>query len=255
MPDRGSLYGDGFFESIYCDPNGHLPLWDLHLNRMRHACETYQITWNQFWDSLQFRQEVQRCAGSWPARIRLTVFRDGAGLYLPKIHLPNYILQASSLSDDRNWLGISALIKAPESAEILRNISKLPSRSATFSDYFKYADHKGMAHIKSISAAFYVQAAIEIDQKGADEGILLNHHGQVCECLSSNIWVAINGICYCPPPESGAIQGVMQQYLLNEFPDSFQQSTSPITKEDLFNAELVFCSNAVRGISRLRVMD
>lgn len=253
MLNRAFLYGDGFFESIYCDANGHIPLFDMHLNRMRHACRIYQIKWDPFWDSSQFKREIQSSIRFMPARIRVTVYREGDGFYKPSCHAANYTLQKSPLTEHPNWLGITTILNAPSSADLIREISGLPKRSACFSDSIKYADQKGMAHIKSISAALYVQAAIEIEQKGKEEGILLNQRGEICECLSSNLWIVHEGICYCPPNNAGAIQGVMQAYLLNKFPNRFQQSTSAMNKADVLDAEMVFCSNAVRGISLLNI--
>jgi branched-chain amino acid aminotransferase len=54
----------------------------------------------------------------------------------------------------------------------------------------------------------------EARERGFDEAVLLNEHGEVCECTSANIFVASGSEVFTPPLSSGCLPGVTRELLL-----------------------------------------
>jgi branched-chain amino acid aminotransferase len=106
------------------------------------------------------------------------------------------------------------------------------------------------AGVKVTSWAFNLTWNEEAHERGFDEAILLNEHGQVSECTSANIFV-INGSNVRTPPlrESGCLPGVTRAILLEEIhvPGIVIEERS-ITPVELEAAEQVFITSTTRNL-------
>jgi branched-chain amino acid aminotransferase len=106
------------------------------------------------------------------------------------------------------------------------------------------------AGVKVTSWAFNLTWNEEAHDRGFDEAILLNEHGQVSECTSANIFV-INGTKVQTPPlrESGCLPGVTRAILLEEIhvPDLMIEERS-ITPAELEAADQVFITSTTRNL-------
>lgn len=56
----------------------------------------------------------------------------------------------------------------------------------------------------------------EAREKGFDEVILLNERGEVSECTSANIFIAVGDQVFTPPLSSGCLPGVTRELLLGQ---------------------------------------
>lgn len=78
--------------------------------------------------------------------------------------------------------------------------------------------------------------------------IFLNEKGELTEGTRSNIVLKLNNNLYTPPLECGLLNGVYRQHLINN-----KKVTEKILyKEDLLNAEKIYCINSVRGIKEVQ---
>lgn len=85
---------------------------------------------------------------------------------------------------------------------------------------------------------------------GADEAILVDLRGRVVEATRSSVWVETRGRLLTPPLTAGGLPGVCRAHLLATRPDAAEAA---LTSDDLFGAEAVLLSNAVRGLFRVEV--
>jgi branched-chain amino acid aminotransferase len=106
------------------------------------------------------------------------------------------------------------------------------------------------AGVKVTSWAFNLTWNEEAHERGFDEAILLNEHGQVSECTSANIFV-INGSRVQTPSlrESGCLPGVTRAILLEEIrvPGLVIEERS-ITPAELEAADQVFITSTTRNL-------
>lgn len=118
------------------------------------------------------------------------------------------------------------------------------------SDCIKVAGN--ISHLKDSQRLASKAAAILATDMGWDDALLLNQFGRVVESSLANIWWVKDEVLHTPPLSEGCVAGVMRQYLL----DSCLQLSIPVQEQPLSLAELyvadeVFLSNAIRGIKWL----
>jgi branched-chain amino acid aminotransferase len=75
---------------------------------------------------------------------------------------------------------------------------------------WKRNERSAITGIKTTSYAENVVLAAYADSKGADEAILSNTHGHLCEGTSSNIFVEVAGEIVTPPLASGCLPGIVR---------------------------------------------
>jgi branched-chain amino acid aminotransferase len=79
--------------------------------------------------------------------------------------------------------------------------------------------------------------------------VLLNQSGNVCEAISSNLFVVINGAIYTPPLSEGCVAGIMRQLVI-ELASEVRQKVfeTQLRPSDLLMADEVFLTNSIVGI-------
>lgn len=102
--------------------------------------------------------------------------------------------------------------------------------------------------IKSSARAVYDAARADMPD-GADEVILLNEQGQVCEGSITNLFLLRGGKMLTPPLACGLLPGVLREDLLA----SGVATEAVLMPEDLTNGRL-FCGNSLRGLIPARLM-
>jgi branched-chain amino acid aminotransferase len=89
----------------------------------------------------------------------------------------------------------------------------------------------------------------EAHQRGFDEAVLLNEHGQVSECTSANIFAATGGEVCTPPLSSGCLPGVTRELLLDVVRvPGIKVVEKPLTPQDLERADQVFITSTTRDL-------
>lgn len=90
----------------------------------------------------------------------------------------------------------------------------------------------------------------EAHDRGFDEVVLLNEHGQVSECTSANIFCIRGGDVWTPPiRSSGCLPGITRAILLNEISVPGQEIVErDITPEELETADQVFITSTTRNL-------
>lgn len=95
----------------------------------------------------------------------------------------------------------------------------------------------------------YEAARAEYGSGEADEVVMLNTHGMVCEGTITNVFMRASlGILLTPPLSAGLLPGILRAELLEE--GTAQEAE--ITPQDLAKGE-IFVGNSLRGLIRARL--
>lgn len=230
--NRGFRYGDGLFESMrMC--NGKLRFAEEHADRLKAGMKALKIDGGNLLDEYFLRQKTaelcRRNKFKENVRFRLTVYRDGDGLYTPAGNKSAYVLEASQLTESGYELNKKGLI-VDVYDEMTKHIDKL-------------------SNYKTCNSLLYVMAGLYKKQHRLDETFILNQNGFLCESLSSNVFVVYNQQIYTPALSEGCIAGVMRGVVMGIAKmNNISLTEAQINPEVLKEAEEVFITNATGGI-------
>ncbi len=228
--NRAMLFGDGFFESMRIHKNEIL-LEEFHLQRIKQSAELLQLNCTEtFLQELKSNIHKTLTANKHHdhARIRVSIYRGGGGLY-------------ASTSDEINYL---------ISANSLDNFYQFAKKGLSIDFYQEQVKASGKySCLKSLSSQLYVMASIYAQQHSFDEIVILNHQQNCIEGNTSNLFIISNNTIYTPPISDGCVDGVFKNFLIALLQkNNFKIEIQSITQQDLLNADEVFFCNAVRGI-------
>ena len=228
--NRAMLFGDGFFESMRIHKNEIL-LEEFHLQRIKQSSELLQLNCSEiFVKELKsnIHQTITANQLHDHARVRVSIYRDGAGLYASSSIDLNYLISADELDSFYQFSDIGLSIG------IFEEQVKSPGKYSC---------------IKSLSSQLYVMASIYAQQHKFDEVVILNHQQNCIEGNTSNLFIISNNTIYTPPISDGCVDGVFKNFLIALLQkNNFKIEIQSITQQDLLNADEVFFCNAVRGI-------
>ncbi|PWS29944.1 aminotransferase class IV [Pedobacter paludis] len=230
--NRGFKFGDGLFESMRMI-NGKLQFADLHADRLVAGMKALKIEGHALMDDYFLRQKTADLAkrNKWNGnvRFRLSVYREGSGVYTPEINKAGYVLEGISLKSNQYDLNSKGLI-----IDVFDEMTKSVNKVSNF---------------KTANALLYVMAGIFKSTNRLDEAIILNQHGFLCESISANVFVVYDKKIYTPALTEGCVGGVMRTAVMqlaktNDIPVIEAQINPEILKE----ADEVFITNASQGI-------
>jgi 4-amino-4-deoxychorismate lyase len=100
---------------------------------------------------------------------------------------------------------------------------------------------------KTTRRSVYDAARAEFSREEADEVILLNQRGEVCEGTITNVFVDTgDGILLTPPLRCGLLPGVLR----GESLEGGKAKEAVLTADDLRRANAIFVGNSLRGLIR-----
>lgn len=230
--NRAFKFGDGLFESMrMC--NGKLQFAAFHADRLRAGMKALKMEGYALLDEYFIKQKANELAKknkfSGNARFRLTVYRDGDGLYTPQTNKVGYLMEAHALENGYYELNKKGLI-----VDVYDELTKPLNKLANF---------------KTSSSLLYVMAALFQKQHQLDEALILNQQGFLCESTSSNVFVVYQKQIYTPTLSEGCVAGVMRMVILQIAKTyNLPLIEAQISPEILKEAEEVFVTNATTGI-------
>lgn len=231
IQNRSFRYGDGLFESMRL-LKGKLKFADLHADRLQRGMKALKIDGYSQMDAWFLKDIAEQLAVRNKARhgrLRLTVYRDGDGLYTPSTSKMGYCLEITPVEEPRYFLNEKGLIVD------------------VFTDLPKACNY--LSNIKTCNSLTYVMAALYKQQNNLDEVFLLNQKGFLCEAGAANIFVYYQNHLYTPALSEGCVEGVMRQVVMNVAKKiNIPVIEAQINPEILYEAEEVFITNASRGI-------
>ena len=167
-------------------------------------------------DERAIRRQVERAAAGSAAtgRLRLTVERSG-----------EHALQLTPL-DEQAPIRTAAVFPEPMDPDDL------------------------FLRFKTTHRPFYQRALEWAARHGVDEPILMRADGRVAESARANVWVRQGGALVTPDLHGAGLDGVERARLLAM---DARAETGSVHAADLWRAEAVYLSNAVRGLFRVEI--
>jgi len=110
--------------------------------------------------------------------------------------------------------------------------------------------------IKSCNLLNNIFAVREAQARGAVEAILLNDHGQVAECASSNVFAVRSGRVVTPPLSAGILAGITRETVIavgREAGVPVQEETLEVPA--LMAADEVFITSSLKEVTPVRTID
>jgi branched-chain amino acid aminotransferase len=234
VTNRGLRYGDGFFESMVMF-NKKVPLIDYHWSRIDFTSQVLASVLPSRLDLDSLQSMLLDLASVNDAvvnaRIRLQFYRKGTGLYLPDDDELGYAISMDKIDNAKFENGKGLKVGMRE--DCYKAISMI-------------------SDLKNSSALMFVQTAQFAKTEGWDDCILSNHYGQVCESVNSNVFIVKGDKIVTPDLDSGCVNGVMRSYLIWLTDNVEEREIDP---EELFNADEIFLTNAIKGIQSVKEMN
>lgn len=234
LTNRAFQYNDGFFETIMV-VNGRIRFWQDHFDRIQTAAKALKIIVPEDFKQAAFEDKILQLADSNNAlnygRLKLKVWRGGAGLYTPETNVAEWLITlkpASAPSEKLEKVGVCTNVRT--------NFSPLSC-------------------FKGPNSLLYVMAGTEKKERGLDDMILLNQQGLISELTSSNIFWYLNGVLYTPSLETGCVNGILRRNILR-----WSASENIKTREAFFDvnsilqSDTVFSAN-VSGIKEIMTLN
>jgi branched-subunit amino acid aminotransferase/4-amino-4-deoxychorismate lyase len=229
--NRAFRYGDALFETIrFC--NNRIMFLRDHLLRLKLGMTVLRMNVPAEFNSENIQelttQLLKHNSHAPNARIRLTIFRNEGGHYIPETNDISFLIESEEvqgmyeLNQKGLWVDIYGDIKKP--------VNKL-------------------SNIKSANALIYVMAGLAKQSMKLDDCFLINELGNICESISANIFIVKNGTIYTAPLTEGCVAGIVRKQVMNlATQNKILTFESPITVNTLMNGDEVFLTSSIKGI-------
>lgn len=232
LNNRAFRYGDGLFETIrVC--NGKPLFAELHYKRLTEGLSMLKIRSKEA-DSFEFFINNLYCVIeknniSEGGRIRYNIFRNSGGFYKPMTNEGISLVEGESIENNLYELNEQG---------ILVNI---------FEDILKPINI--LSPYKNTNALIHVMAGLK-NQDINYESVLLNEQKNICEGVSSNIFIFKNNILYTPALNQGCVKGIMRLIIIENLSKALNiKVVETNLKQDLLHtAEEVFLTNVIQGV-------
>ncbi len=181
--------------------------------------------------------------------------QDAIRAVLDSFPLPDARLRITLTAGDSE--GIPFLVSGPP--RLIVAASRLPARRDTAilatAPWQKHADG-ALVGIKSTSYGDHVRCVRHARQLGADEALILNTNGHICEGGSSNIWWVRDRVVHTPPVKSGCLPGITRGLVLEICRrDGLHIRETEAHPATLLAADEVFLTSSLRDVQGVSQID
>jgi branched-chain amino acid aminotransferase len=224
--DHGLLVGDGVFETLRCYAGVPFGLED-HLERLEAGARALEL--------------------QPPARPTL---EDAA----------HAVIEANGLADARIRITLTSgpgppgLVRASREPTVLvsaQPLSPWPPTATAIVSRLRRDEAGPLTGVKTISLVESVMALSEARAKGADEAIVLNHSGNVCEATTANVFVVRAGQVETPALASGCLAGITRERVLRLSGGTEAELPRAVLRE----ADELFLTSSTREVQPLVELD
>ncbi len=223
--DHGFLVGDGVFETLRWYGGRPFALGE-HLRRLEDGCRSLAI-------GAPDRREIERAAhmvveanGLEDARMRITV-TSGAG---PP--------------------GLARAAAAPTVLVVALPLTPWPPTSSAVISDLRRDEQAPLAGVKTVSLAESVMALARARAAGADEALLLNRRGELCEATTANVFLVHDGLAATPPLDAGCLAGITREHVL-----ALGAQERTLAPTDIGTAQEAFLTSSTREVQPLVLVD
>lgn len=246
--DRGLAYGDGLFETMRAI-DGHIPLFDLHVQRLSEGCKRLSIQLDIETCIEQIGKSLKTEVDDHKQKIIKVIVSRGGGA---EGYACDSSVAANIYIRVRTLLAGKKIIREKTTETPLRAKKSIESQIKRAQVCkTRLAIQPVLAGIKHLNRLEQVLAAAELTPK-FDEGILLNTDDKVIEAVSSNLIAVIDGELWFPDLTQSGVRGVMQTWLQDMATQySIPYKIAVFNLDQLLKASEILLTNSVRGVRNL----
>ena len=238
--DHGFLYGDGVFEGIR-SYNGVVFKLKEHIDRLYNSAKAIMLDIPMTKDEMiEAVLETLRKNGLKDAYIRLVVTRGKGDLGL----------------DPRKCPKPSVIIIAVPLLQLYDEKVRERGMSMIVSWVRRDSVDATTHEIKSLNYLNSILAKIEANNAGADEAIILDPNGFICEATGENIFIVKDGKLFTPPSTSGTLPGITAS-VIKEIAQKlgYQVIEKGITVTELYCADEAFLTGTAAEVMPIREVN
>ncbi len=232
--NRGLLYGDGLFETIKA-VNGKLLFWEDHYFRLMASMRILRMEIPMEFTPEFLEEELKKTLKSsdlqeHTARLRITVYREGSGTYLPEQR------------------GVGYLISCKAHPNPFYTISSDPYEVELYKDHYVNADL--ISTLKTTNKIIHVTGSIFAQDNGYDNCLLINNNKSVVEALQGNLFLVKGSHIKTPPLSDGCLKGIIRKQLIEiiGLTKEYTIEETSISPFELQKADELFITNTIIGI-------
>ncbi len=232
--NRGFAYGDALFETIKAS-SGKLLFWEDHYFRLMASMRIMrmEIPMNftmEFLEEHILKTLEENNLSNKSARVKLIVYRNEGGLYLPANNSVSFIINMKEIDTDFYLAN-----------DIFYEVD-------LFKDF--YVSPTLLSTLKTNNKAINVVGSVYAEENNLQNCLLLNTNKHVVEALNGNLFVVKGNTIKTPPITDGSLKGIMRKQLieiLKNVPEYnlVEESISPF---ELQKADEIFITNVIVGI-------
>ena len=232
--NRGLNYGDALFETIKVS-HGTLLFWEDHYFRLMASMRILRMEIPMNFTMEYLESQVKNCieANSLlqsTARVKLLVYRQEGGFYLPNSNEVGYLITCKPLDGDFYLLNDQAY------------------EVDLFKDY--YIAPNLLSTLKTNNKVCHVVGSVFAKENDLNNCLLLNTDKHVIEALNANLFLVYGTQIKTPPILDGCLKGVMRKQVIDiikAIPEYELEETS-ISPFELQKADELFLTNTISGI-------
>jgi len=233
ISNRSFFYGDGVFETLKI-VNNKILFFEDHYFRLMASMRIIRMeipmsfTMEYLEEQILELATVKNIQNS--ARVRLTVFRNEGGFYLPTDNSISFVIQASELDN------------------VKYKITNSKFEVDLYKDFI--VPKQLLSTLKTTSKITHVTASIFAKENQLDSSLLINETKNVIEASNGNLFMLMGNKLITPPISEGCLNGIMRKQIIAlakqiSTVEVFEQEISPF---DLQKADELFITNVIIGI-------
>lgn len=232
--NRGLKYGDALFETLRC-VHGTLFFWEEHYFRLMASMRILRMEIPMEFTLEFLEAEIKKTIEdnqqeNAPVRVRLTIFRNGEGLYGPETNNISYLIETKTL-DSPFYL-----------------VNEGEYEVEIFKDY--YVNKDMLSNLKTTNKLLHVVASVYAKENGYANCLLVNTDKQVVEGINGNLFLVQGNVVKTPPLADGCLDGVIRKKIIEivsagEDLELLEESISPF---ELQKSDEMFLTNSIVGI-------
>lgn len=231
--NRAFLYGDAVFETVKI-VNSKILFLEDHYFRLMASMRVVRMEIPMNFTMEYIEEQILLVAinneVTESSRVRITVYRNGGGYYLPKENSVSFLINAQLLENK------------------LYSFDLKEYEVDLYKDF--YVTKQLLSSIKTTNKIINITGSIFANENGLDNCLLLNDSKNVIEALQGNIFMLFGKKLITPPISEGCLNGVMRKQILvlAKKIDDLEVVEEVISPFDLQKADELFITNVIKGI-------
>lgn len=231
LQNRALQYGDAVFETLRIQ-NNKIIFWEDHYFRLMASMRILRMeiptafTPEGLQDYILSKLETSVTS----ARVKLVVFRDSNGLYLPDSNKVSFFIQVKP-ADFSNY-----------------QLSDKPCLLGLYKEH--YIQKALLSNLKTTQKLPYVLGSIFAKEQGFDNLLVCNTDKMISEFLNGNLFAVFDNVIKTPDLSQGCLKGIIRKQII-EIADKHQDYTieeTSLTPFDILKADELWVTNVIQGI-------